>query len=157
MVESFARTWPARPIGSRVHSSPPPTVETTTRAQLLSVFEIDAITRADFPGCKHGGVNSGAFIVLLNDALQDLGSGFTGGGVERDDDAALVDLDDGDARLVAQAQNTAHPLQLIEGRTTLEIYKQVGPKPPWVRLGLGFLGNAFDSLLADEGDASGVE
>jgi hypothetical protein len=55
---------------------------------LDSVFEIDAITRAYFPGREHGGVYSGALVVLLNDTFQDLGGGFGGGGIEPYNDAA---------------------------------------------------------------------
>ena len=69
----------------------------------------------------------------------------------------LVYLGNGDARLVAYAQNPANPLQLIEGRAELEIHKQVWPKAPRVRLGLGFFGNALHSLFAYEGDVSDIE
>ena len=121
------------------------------------MFKIDAITRTYFAGREPGRVNSGALVVLLNDTFQDLGGRCAGGGVERDHDAALVYLGNGDARLVAYAQNAANPIQLIEGRTTIEIHKQVWPKAPRVRLGLGFLGNASDSLLADEGAVNDIE
>ena len=83
---------------------------------------MDAVTRMYFPRREHGRVNSGALVVLLHDTFQDLRGGLAGGGVERDHDAALVYLGDSDARRVAQAQNAANPLQLIEGRTTLEIH-----------------------------------
>ena len=95
--------------------------------------------------------------MLLNDTFQDLGSRFAVRGVERDHDAAFVYFGNADPGLVAQAQDTANPIQLIEGRTTLEIHKQVWPKAPRVRLGLGFLANALDSLPADELDVSDIK
>ena len=98
-----------------------------------SVFEIDAIARAYFSGRERRCVNSGALVVLLDDALQDLRRARAGGRVERNHDAALVLLDDGDARAVAQAQNAANPIQFIEGRAALEIHEQIGPKTPRVR------------------------
>jgi hypothetical protein len=117
------------------------------------VFEIDAITRAYFPGCEHGRVNSGALVVLLNDTFQDLGGRLAGGGSSVIMTQLLVYLGNGDARLVAYTQNPANPLQLIESHANLEIHKQVWPKAPRVRLGLG----SFNSLFAYEGDVSGIE
>ena len=86
------------------------------------VFEMDAITRMYFPRREYGRVNSGALVVLLNNTLQDLRRRLAGCGVKCDHDAAFVYLGDSNASSVAQAQNAANPLQLIEGRTTLKIH-----------------------------------